>query len=84
MWNFKEQGVIRIMNEELRGKDLAIEEIELELIDAGAQDIQKEKEGVTIITKVEDLQTVKKFLESKEIKTETAEIEYISLAYEPT
>lgn len=54
------------------------EEFELELIDAGAQDILKEEEGVTIYTKIEDLQKVKKFLEEKNIKTESAEIEYIA------
>jgi YebC/PmpR family DNA-binding regulatory protein len=78
MWNFNQQGVIRVMIEELKNKDLAIEEIELELIDAGAQDIQKEEAGVTIYTKVEDLQAVKKFLEDKKIKTETAELEYVA------
>lgn len=54
------------------------EEFELELIDAGAQDIIKEAEGMTIYAKPEDLQKVKKFLEEKKIKTESAEIEYIA------
>lgn len=78
MWNFTEQGVVRVMNDKLKAKDLAIEEIELELIDVGAQDIQKEEEGITIFTKLEDLQAVKKFLESKDIETETADIEYVA------
>ena len=58
--------------------DKPIADLELDLIDAGAQDIKREEEGITIITKVEDLQKVKKFLDEKNIKTETAEIEYVA------
>jgi len=78
MWNFEQKGVIRIMNEELKMKNLNNEEFELGLIDAGADDILKEEEGITIYTKIEDLQKVKKFLEEKNIKTESAEIEYVA------
>ncbi len=78
MWNFESRGVIRIAKDELTNNKLSAEEFELELIDAGAQDILKEEEGVTIYTKIEDLQKVKKFLEEKNIKTESAEIEYIA------
>ncbi|MFC1678571.1 YebC/PmpR family DNA-binding transcriptional regulator [Patescibacteria group bacterium] len=73
MWNFEQKGVVIISD-----CRLPIEDLELELIDAGAQDIIKEEEGVTIYTDVADLQKVKKFLEEKEIKTETADIEYVA------
>lgn len=76
-WNFEQKGTIRITNDELETKNLTDEDFELELIDAGAQDIIKEKEGMTIYTNIEDLAKVKKFLEEKNIKTETAEIEYV-------
>jgi YebC/PmpR family DNA-binding regulatory protein len=75
-WNFSQKGAIRIMDEELKSKNLG-QDFELELIDAGADDIVKEEEGMTIYTSVEDLQKVKKFLEEKGIKTETAAIEYV-------
>jgi len=78
MWNFEQKGVIRISNEEFQMKNLNMEEFELELIDAGADDIQHEEEGITIFTKMEDLQKIKKFLEEKNIKTETADIEYVA------
>ena len=79
MWNFKQKGVIRIVNEDLKIKNINIDDIELELIDAGADDIQKEEEeGVTVITSIEDLQSVKKYFDDKEIKTESAEIEYVA------
>ena len=73
MWNFEERGVIRIADLKFPVADL-----ELSLIEAGAQDITKEEEGFTIITNVEDLQTVKKFLEDKAVETETAGIEYVA------
>ncbi len=76
MWNFEQKGVIRISTENI--KRLNWEELELELIDAGADDIVKQEEGVTIYTKIEDLQKLKKFLEKNNIKTESAEIEYIT------
>lgn len=78
IWNFGQKGVVRISKDELTGNKLGAEEFELELIDAGAQDIIKEDEGITIYAKPEDLQKVKKFLEEKNIKTESAEIEYIA------
>jgi len=74
MWNFTQKGVVRILNEEFQVND----EIELELIEAGADDIEKEDEGITITTKVEDLQLLKKYFDKKEIKTESAEIEYVA------
>ena len=66
------------MTDKLKEKDIDLDNIELELIEAGAQDIQKEEEGITIITKIEDLQSVKKFLEEKELETESADIEYVA------
>ncbi len=72
-WNFEKKGVVRIAD-----CRLPIADFELELIDVGADDIKKEEEGITIYTKVEDLQPVKKFLDEKEIKTESAEIEYVA------
>ncbi len=77
MWNFEQKGVIRIKDEELKNKDLPSEEFELGLIDEGVDDIIKEDEGITIYTKVEDLQKVKNFLEQKNIKIESADIEYV-------
>ena len=62
-WNFEKKGAIRIMDEELQTKNLDNEDFELELIDAGAQDILREEEGITVYTKIADLQKVKKFIE---------------------
>ncbi|MFH1822273.1 MAG: YebC/PmpR family DNA-binding transcriptional regulator [Patescibacteria group bacterium] len=83
MWNFSQHGVVRISDlpaspELQRGERFPIDDLTLELIDAGAEDIIKEEEGLTIITKVEDLQKLRNFLEEKNIKTETADIEYVA------
>ncbi len=78
MWNFTQKGVIRILKENLETLNGDLDDFELELIEAGAQDIEKEDEGISIITNIEDLQNVKKTLEEKEIKTESAEIEYVA------
>ena len=88
MWNFEYRGVIRISMQMINefppkadqpwAENANWDGLELELIDVGADDIIKEEEGITIYTKVEDLQKLKKFLEEKNIKTESAEIEYIA------
>ena len=75
-WNFSDKGVIRVTNESLAGKK--IDDFELELIDAGADDIIKEEEGVTIYTKPADLDKVKTFLDQKNITAEEAQVESVA------
>lgn len=78
-WNFEQKGVIRIINYELKIKNYENnDEFELQLIDAGAEDIQKEEEGITVITKPDEMQKVKQYLENKQIATESADIEYVA------
>ena len=76
MWNFSQRGAIMISAEEISDKKLNDENFELELIDAGAEDIKREAEGLTIYTAPQDFQKTKQFLENKNIKTESAEVEY--------
>jgi len=78
MWNFEKKGEIQITIESLKEKNIKIDDLELELIEAGADDIAVEDEGVTIYTAIGDLQSVKKLLDTKEIKTESAEIKFIA------
>lgn len=54
-----------------------LDELELDLIDAGAEDIQKEEEEVTIYTKFTDFGTMAKFLESKKLEAKSSELQYI-------
>jgi YebC/PmpR family DNA-binding regulatory protein len=76
MWNFHILGVLLITNEQLPPAKLA--DLELELIDLGAEDIINEEEGITIYCKTNDLQNIKKFLEAKGVVVESAEMEYVA------
>jgi YebC/PmpR family DNA-binding regulatory protein len=78
LWNFEQKGVIMIANGELDAKQINFDDLELELIDAGVDDILKEAEGLTIYTKMDKLQGIISFLDSKGLKTESAEIEYVA------
>lgn len=78
MWNFEQKGVIRISQNELTEKKINWEELELEMIDAGLDDSEKEEEGITLYTKVENLNQLRNFLEGKGLKLESAEIEYVA------
>ena len=77
MWNFSQLGVIQISKSEIKDKHINNEELELELIDQGIVDFEKEEEGVSVYTEMKDLQTVKEFLEGKGLKLERAEIDYV-------
>ncbi|MEI6835361.1 MAG: YebC/PmpR family DNA-binding transcriptional regulator [Candidatus Falkowbacteria bacterium] len=78
MWNFSQQGVFMINQEELEAKKINFEDLELELIDNGALDIQKEAEGLTVYSALSDFQKMTDFLATKNIKTESGEIEYVA------
>ncbi len=54
-----------------------LDELELDLIDAGAEDIQKEEEEVAIYTKFVDFGHMQKFLESKKLEPKSSELQYI-------
>ncbi len=59
--------------------ELDIEELELELIDAGAEDIEVEEGTVTVTTAMEDFGTMIKKLEELNIEPESAKLERIPM-----
>ena len=75
-WQFEHKGVIRLDNEQLVGKNW--DELEMQLIDLGAQDIKKEEAGITIYCAISDLQKVKKGLEDLGFSLEDAGMEYVA------
>ena len=77
MWNFTQLGVIRIAIEDLKEKKINVDDLELELIDNGISDFQKEIEGITIYTEVKDLHKISGLLEVRGLKIMSAEIEYV-------
>lgn len=76
MWMFQRLGALTINNQQPTKNNL--EELELELIDAGAEDVQVEDEEILIYTKPEELQKVKENIEKLGIQIESASIEYVA------
>lgn len=54
-----------------------IDELELDLIDAGADDIDQQEDEVTIYTKFTEFGHMAKFLESKHLEAKSSELHYI-------
>jgi len=74
MWMFERKGVIRIEDvSKVSDRDT----FELTLIDAGAEDIRDEEDGVTVITDMTDLQKAAEAMDTLNIKPDSAELEYL-------
>jgi YebC/PmpR family DNA-binding regulatory protein len=56
---------------------LNLDELELDLIDAGAEDIQRDAEETIIYTKFTEFGHMSKFLESKKLEAKSSELNYI-------
>lgn len=56
---------------------LNLDELELDLIDAGAEDIQRDEDETIIYTRFVDFGQMAKFLESKELEAKSSELQYI-------
>src|SRR3989344_5290780 len=70
-WMFEKRGLIMVASEG-RSK----EELELLLIEAGAEDIKESGETLQVIIKPENFETVKKALQEKGLKIESAALEF--------
>lgn len=69
---FERKGVFKFDPTELN-----LDELELDLIDAGAEDIQREDEEITIYTKFTEFGHVLKFLETKNLIAKSSSLQYI-------
>jgi YebC/PmpR family DNA-binding regulatory protein len=78
LWNFAQLGVIRITSAEIKSKKISNEDLELELIDQGIADFQKEEEGITIYTDIKDLHQISSFLAARGLKPASVDIEYVA------
>ncbi len=74
LWMFTHQGVIRIAAAELTGD---LDDLELKIIELGAEDITREEEGWTIYTTPDNLPALKDGLDKLNLNLETAAIELI-------
>ena len=73
---FTQQGVFTIENEKLEGKDM--DEVEMELIDGGAEDVERTDELLIVSTSFEDFGTMQKKLEDLGIEAKTAEVQRVA------
>ena len=72
-WMFERKGLVTIKTE---GKSK--EELEMLAIELGADDVKTQEDILDIYTKPEDLETVKKSLEEKQINIESSSLDYVA------
>lgn len=79
-WMFEKKGVIllRIANSHKYTNKEDKEELELFLIESGAEDIKWRGDILKIYTKPEELDSVKRKIEEKEIKIESASLDWVA------
>jgi transcriptional/translational regulatory protein YebC/TACO1 len=73
---FERKGIVNIPAESIQGKDP--DEVELQLIEAGAEDIKRAEEGWSVITSFSDLGEVREKVEKAGFKIASAEPSYIA------
>jgi YebC/PmpR family DNA-binding regulatory protein len=69
---FERRGVFKFEPSKLN-----LDEMELDLIDAGAEDIEKGDEEIIVYTKFTEFGHMQKFLESKHLDAKSSELQYI-------
>lgn len=72
LFMFEHRGVFKFDPAQLN-----LEELELDLIDAGAEDIETEEDEIIVYTKFTDFGQMAKFLESKGLEAKSSELQYI-------
>ena len=75
-WLFERKGVIEVQS--TKYEDGKKEDLELLAIEAGAQDIYWRDDFLDVYTKIEDSEKVKKNLEEKGIKIESASLDWVA------
>lgn len=69
---FERRGVFKF-----DASKLNLDELELDLIDAGAEDIEKNEDEIIVYTKFTEFGHMQKFIESKHLDAKSQEIQYI-------
>lgn len=72
LFMFEHRGVFKFDPAKLN-----LDEMELDLIDAGAEDIERGEEEIVVHTKFTDFGQMQKFLEEKKIDAKSSELQYI-------
>ena len=74
---FAQKGVFSLSPEEVAQKGLDDESLEMELIEGGAEDIERDEEEIVIHTALEDFGTMQKRLEELGLTPKNAELQRI-------
>lgn len=69
---FERRGVFKFDPEKLN-----LAELELDLIDAGAEEIDAQEDEITVYTKFTEFGHMQKFLEEKHLEAKSSELHYI-------
>ena len=70
---FERRGVFKFDPSKLN-----VDDLELDLIDAGAEDIERNDDEIVIYTKFTEFGHMQKFLESKNLEAKSSEIHYVT------
>jgi len=73
-WMFEHKGTFRVALDQVENKD----DLMLELIDAGADDVLEEEGGLTIYTSFASFEKIRKILQTKKLPTEYAEMDWVA------
>lgn len=76
-WLFNKRGVI-IINSREQAQEIKKEDLELKAIEAGAEDTYWHDDSLDVYMRPEDLEKVKKNLEEKEIKIDSASLDLVA------
>ncbi len=74
-WQFAQKGVVRISRENLGAVDKSA--LELTLIDAGAEDIHEQEEGITVVVPPHDMEKLKQAIGRQNIPLASSDIELV-------
>ncbi len=77
-WMFNQFGVIRLTTEELQNKNIKQEDFEMNLIEAGAEDIKSEDGEIEVLTKIENLQKVLSKIKAMNLEPTKSGIEWVA------
>lgn len=69
---FERKGVFKFVP-----SNLHLDELELDLIDAGAEDIEQNEDETVVYTKFAEFGHMQKFLESKGLEAKSSELQYV-------
>ncbi|MBU1126666.1 YebC/PmpR family DNA-binding transcriptional regulator [Patescibacteria group bacterium] len=75
-WMFERKGIVR---SELSGGAIDRDQVELELIEAGAEEINWDEEnGLEVVSSISNLKKIKEVIEAAGFKVESADLEYLA------